>query len=198
MTRLNGQSTGLLEIDKRSFPPSCSPSSESEYRWRDRTIDTPDGLLMIDRVQSGSSGSLSLSQSYIRIRRNDSRSRVRAIHGWVGARSRPQSYRELIIGREPTIVVISGLPAPGNSDVWHATVRRSWEAPHSISHSVTRITSHLPINLPLGVSSLSLSLSLSLSASVSLFLPFQLPNDPRKSSRLGTVPVLRLHGELVI
>lgn len=67
-----------------------------------------------------------------------------------------QSYRDLIIGREPTILVISGSQF-GNSDVWHATLRRSWEAPHSINHSVTRIASHLPIDLP--PPSLSLSLS---------------------------------------
>lgn len=60
-----------------------------------------------------------------------------------------QSYCATIIGTRPTIVVISRSRC-ANSDVWHATDRRSWEAPHSISHSVTRITSHLPIRLPPG------------------------------------------------
>lgn len=72
------------------------------------------------------------------------------------ARNHPrwQSYRATIIGTRPTIVVIS-CSRCANSDVWHATDRRSWEAPHSISHSVTRITSHLLIRLSRPANSLT-------------------------------------------
>lgn len=77
---------------------------------------------------------------------------------WTDSTCRAIISRPDIIGREPTILVISGSQF-GNSDVWHATLRRSWEAQLIqlttqllASHRICPSTSHfyyLSLSLPL-------------------------------------------------